>query len=151
MALENNYSTYPTAELERLEYPNLYVRETVDDYTHKTKHSYGFVTNKKTRPVIISALIKVVRDDITLINDKTTLEEMQTFVRNEDFRPEAEDGAHDDCVMALAIAHYIRPNQRYTVILPMAKTEWTESMWEDYRNASPGEREYLRERWGEPN
>ena len=23
-------------------------------------------------------------------------------------------GAHDDCVMALAIAHYIRPQQAYT-------------------------------------
>lgn len=33
VALENNYSTYPTAFLERLEYPNLYVRETVDNFT----------------------------------------------------------------------------------------------------------------------
>lgn len=150
-ALENNYSTYPTAELERLEYPNLYVRETVDDYTHKTKHAFGFITNKKTRPMIISELIKAVREDISLINDRTTLEEMQTFVRNEDFRPEAEEGAHDDCIMALAIAHYIRPKQRYTVISPRTTIEWTDSMWEDYRNASKSEREYLREKWGEPN
>ena len=28
--------------------------------------------------------------------------------------PEAMAGAHDDCVMALAIAHYIRPQQAYT-------------------------------------
>ena len=151
VALENNYSTYPTAELERLGYPNMYVRETVDDYTHKTKRAFGFITSKKTRPVIISELIKVVREDISLINDRTTLEEMQTFVRNEDFRPEAEDGAHDDCVMALAIAHFIRPHQRYTAMEQKKKAKWSESMWEDYRNASRTEREYLIKKWGEPN
>ena len=150
IALENNYSTYPTAELERLDYPNLYVREVVDDYTHKHKKAYGFVTSKKTRPMIISELIKVVRDDITLVCDKTTLEEMQTFVRNEDFRPEAEEGAHDDCVMALAIAHFIRPHQRYSVAMLESEREWTESMWEDFENASESEKEYLIRTWGRP-
>ena len=27
---------------------------------------------------------------------------------------------------------------------------WTEDMWEDYRNASPSEREYLIQKWGKP-
>ncbi len=150
VALENNYSTYPTAVLEKLEYPNLYVRETVDSYTHKTKKAFGFVTTKKTRPMIISELIKVVRDDITLINDRTTLEEMQTFVRNEKFRPEAEEGAHDDCVMALAIAHFVRPQQRYQKLQAAQKVQWSTSQWEDYRKASPEEKKYLKKKWGEP-
>ena len=38
------------------------------------------------------------------------------FVRNDKLRPEAEEGAHDDCVMALAIAHYVRPQQSMTVL-----------------------------------
>lgn len=150
IALENNYSTYPTAELERLGYPNLYVRETVDDYTHKIRHAYGFMTTKKTRPLIISELIKVVREDITLICDKTTLEEMQTFVRDENFRPEAEEGAHDDCVMALAIAHFIRPHQSYVSEVPERESEWSETMWEDYYNASEEDKKYLLKKWGEP-
>ena len=70
---------------------------------------------KKTRPEIISGLIKAVREDPELVTDETTLLEMLTFVRNEEFRPEAEAGAHDDCVMSLAIAHYIRPQQSYAV------------------------------------
>ena len=37
-----------------------------------------------------------------------TIEELLAFVRNEKGRPEAQAGAHDDCVMALAIAHYLR-------------------------------------------
>ena len=36
---------------------------------------------------------------------------MLTFTRNERGRPEAEEGAHDDLVMGLAIAYYCRSQQ----------------------------------------
>ena len=36
------------------------------------------------------------------------MEELLTFVRNQRGRPEAQQGAHDDCVIALAIAYYCR-------------------------------------------
>ena len=61
----------------------------------------------KTRPVIIANLVKIARESIELFNDRETLEEMLTFVRSENWRPEAQLGEHDDLVMALAIAHYI--------------------------------------------
>lgn len=151
IGVETNFSTYPVMELERLKYPRQYVRESIDDYTHKIKQSYGFLTNTKTRPVIIAELIKTVREDINCVNDETTLQEMLTFVRNpETLRPEAEPGAHDDCVMSLAIAHYIRPQQRYVEEKEELRRKWTKSMWEDYENATPAEREMLRRRWGTP-
>ena len=151
IGVETNYSTYPVAELQRLRYPRQYVRESVDEYTHKPKQSYGFRTDGKTRPLIIATLIRAMREDITLVNDRITLEEMQTFVRNEEYRPEAEAGAHDDCVMALAIAHYIRPHQSYLKsTADEAERAWTEDMWEDYRRASPSEQAMLVKRWGRP-
>lgn len=152
VGIETNFSTYPVLELERLKYPKQYVRQTVDDFTHQVKNSYGFVTNTKTRPIIISELIRAVRDDITIVNDETTLSEMLTFVRNEDtLRPEAEPGAHDDTVLALAIAHFIRPQQRYIETRDAAGTvTWTASQWEDYNNATPEERAMLIKRWGRP-
>lgn len=151
IGIEANLSTYPIMELERLGYPKQYVRESFDDYTHKVKRSFGFRTTSASRPVILSALIGVVREDITLISDMDTLEEMLTFVRNENYRPEAEEGAHDDCIMALAIAHYIRPQQSYAVCESGAEeVEWTESMWEDYRVASRAEKALLLEKWGNP-
>ena len=151
VGVECNWSTYPTMELERLRYPKQYVRETFDTYTHKVKTAFGFLTNTKTRPVIISELITAVRDDIRIVNDADTLEEMLTFVRDESYRPEAEEGAHDDCVMALAIAHHIRPHQSYAKEAdPMREAVWSESMWEDYRNASREERELLVKMWGKP-
>ena len=150
VGIETNFSTFPVMELERLRYPKQYVRETIDDYTHNVKHSFGFWTGTKTRPVIISELIKATREDMGIICDENTLQEMLTFVRGEDWKPEAEAGAHDDCVMSLAIAHYIRPQQNYIAQTTAKQAKWTASQWEDYENASPAERDMLRKRWGDP-
>ena len=151
VGVEANWSTYPIMELERLGYPRLYVRESYDNYTHKAKKSYGFLTGPKNRNAILAELIRVVREDIRLVSDKDTLEEMLTFVRNEHFRPEAEEGAHDDCIMALAIAHAIRPQQRYTETVQEDRKEWSDSMKEDYWNASREERAMLIRLWGRPS
>ena len=86
----------------------MFVREREDRYTGVMEKSYGFRTTSVTRPVIIAELVKIVRENIELINDKLTLEEMLTFVKNERGRPEAQEGSHDDLVMGLAIAFYIR-------------------------------------------
>ena len=108
MCIESNFSSYPNKELVRLGYPNLFVREKEDRFSGVMDKSYGFRTTSVTRPVIIAELVKIVRESVELINDKLTLEEMLTFVRNEKGRPEAQQGAHDDLVMGLAIAYYSR-------------------------------------------
>lgn len=108
VGLETNFSTYPVRELCRLGYDNQVRREVLDTYTGRLKEAYGFVTNRVTRPVILSELRAVVRDMPSLFHDIPTLTEMLTFVRNEKGRPEAKSGKHDDLVMALAIAWHIR-------------------------------------------
>lgn len=113
--IEINYSTYPVKELERLRYFRQYVRENIDTFTGSIKKAYGFQTTKLSRPLIIAELVQVVRDNIGLFNDIETLEEMLTFVRNEKGKPEAQEGKHDDLIMALAIAHHIRSQQSYFV------------------------------------
>lgn len=115
IGLEMNYSTYPVKELERLDCPNQYTRETEDNYTHKPMKSYGFQTNKKTRPQIIALLVTEVRERIEQFNDLATLNEMLTFIRNEKGRPEAAKGEHDDCIMSMGITYYIRNQQSFTV------------------------------------
>ncbi|MBQ7786153.1 MAG: PBSX family phage terminase large subunit [Clostridia bacterium] len=152
IGIEANFSTYPNNELQRIGYPKLYVRETLDDYTHKVRKTFGFVTNKLTRNTIIARLIHLVRSQCGLINDRKTLEEMLTFVRNEDFRPEAQEGAHDDLIMALAIAYAIRKQQRdcIEVAEDPATSVWTADMWEDYRSADRETKQYLIQKWGKP-
>ena len=47
------------------------------------------------------------RENIYLETDRQTLFEMSTFVKRSDGRTAAIDGAHDDLVMASAIARFI--------------------------------------------
>ena len=108
IGIESNFDTFPIMELQRLGYDNQYVREAVDTYTGKTEKRFGFKTTSLTRPTIISRLIEIVREHTDTINDKDTLEELLTIVKNEKGRIEAPEGGHDDQMMGLAIAHHIR-------------------------------------------
>lgn len=115
IGIEANFDSYPIKELQRLGYDNQYVREREDKYTKIMETSLGFKTTNVTRPVIISELVKIVREQCDLLNDKDTLEEGLTFVRNEKGRAEAQLGAHDDLIMALAIAYRIREQVSYNI------------------------------------
>jgi phage terminase large subunit len=108
ICIEANFDSYPIKELQRLEYPNMYVRIAQDTYTGKPEKRFGFKTTKLTRPTIISRLIEIVREHCEIINDKETLEELLTIVRTETGRIEAPEGGHDDDMMGLAIAHEAR-------------------------------------------
>lgn len=119
IGIEANFDSFPLMELQRLGYPRQYVREAVDTYTGRTEKRFGFKTTSLTRPTVISRLIEVVREHSDTINDRETLEELLTIVRNEKGRIEAPEGGHDDMMMALAIAHEIRGQ----VVFPLDVTE----------------------------
>ena len=108
IGIEANFDSFPIRELTRLGYQHQYIREKIDEYTGKTEKRFGFKTTSITRPTILSNLIQVVREHTETINDKDTLEELLTIIRNEKGRIEAPDGGHDDQMMGLAIAHEIR-------------------------------------------
>lgn len=108
IGIEANFDSFPIMELQRLGYRNQYVREQQDTYTGKTEKRFGFKTTQLTRPTILSRLIEIVREHTGLINDRDTLEELLTIIRNEKGRVEAPEGGHDDQMMGLAIAHHIR-------------------------------------------
>ena len=82
------------------------------------------------------------------------MQEMLSFIRNEKGRAEAEQGEHDDLVMAYGIALMARASGQQRMDMPEEKKEkkakWTADMWEDYRNANAKEKEYLKEKWGVP-
>ena len=114
IGIEANFDSYPIMELQRLGYMKQYTREAQDTYTGKTEKRFGFKTTSLTRPTIISRLIEIVREHCNLLNDKETLEELLTIIRNEKGRIEAPQGGHDDMMMALAIAHHIREQVVFT-------------------------------------
>ena len=112
-SIEVNFSTYPVKELTRLGYDHQYTREQVDTFTGNLKKSYGFRTDKITRPMIIANLVQIVREHSELIQNIPTLQEMLTFVRNEHGRAEAQQGTTDDLIMGLAITYQTRSQQDY--------------------------------------
>ena len=114
IGIEANFDSYPIMELQRLGYPKQYAREAPDTYTGKLEKRFGFRTTSLTRPTAISRLVEVVREHCDTINDKETLEELLTIVRNEKGRIEAPEGGHDDDMMGLAIAHQIREQVVFT-------------------------------------
>lgn len=150
LAVEINFSTYPQRKLEEWDYPSFYVREKFDTYTRKTVKSFGFQTTPQTRPVILAGLHAVVEETAELVVSRDTLRQMLHFVYNEKRRPEAEEGEHDDLVMAAAICHFARTQQRVSMDADDGAdtSRWTEDMWEDYRAADEAGKRRLRKLWG---
>jgi len=115
IGIETNFSVQPTRELEKLAYPNLYMRERLDTVKNAMVHAIGFETNVKTRPVMIAELVQLFRTDPTIVPDVDTLKEMLTFIKiNRKYQ--AAEGYHDDLVMALAISRFISTQQTATWI-----------------------------------
>ena len=114
LAPEINFSSYPERKLEEWDYPTLFIREKPDDITRELDvKKYGWRTDPRTRPLILANLHTVMTSTPDMISSKPLLKEMLTFIRNKDMRPEAAPDEHDDLVMAAAIAHYVRGQQRY--------------------------------------
>lgn len=116
VAIETNFSTYPVMKLQEMEYPNQYAREREDTYTRQMKKSFGFRTDRQSRPRAIANLVEVFSSHPEWFTDRELLEEMLTFCYNEDHRPEALAGKHDDLVMGAAITYAVRHQQRMTVL-----------------------------------
>lgn len=116
VAIETNFSTYPVMKLQEMDYPDQYAREREDTYTRQMKKSFGFRTDRQSRPRAIANLVEVFSSHPEWFTDRELLEEMLVFCYNEDHRPEALAGKHDDLVMGAAITYAVRHQQRMTVL-----------------------------------
>ena len=111
--------------------------------------AYGWETSGKTRPQALAQLHTVMEESPELVVSQWTLGEMVVFVYDAHGKPQAAVGEHDDLVMAAAITHTARTQQRYTVQETAgSRQHWTPDMWEDWRRADPETRKYLEKRWG---
>lgn len=104
----NNHGLVTCITLRDLLYPNLYtdvIEGTLDNGADTIR--LGFFTSEATKPLIIDKLRSAFKSGDIVINDKTTLDEMLCFVVTESGKLQAEEGAHDDTVIALALALYV--------------------------------------------
>jgi hypothetical protein len=75
---------------------------------YEEKGHAGWLTNVATRPRMLGNLEAVLKSAPCLFMSARLLEECKTFVRRPDGSPAAANGAHDDTVMAMAIAQIVR-------------------------------------------
>lgn len=104
----NNHGLLTVNDLYKIwHYPNVYMKVIEDKMTDVDTPNLGFRTDVRTKPLIIDDLRASLRVKEIELNDKTTMQEMLTYVVKESGKLEAEDGCYDDCVMSLAIANHI--------------------------------------------
>ena len=115
LVVENNNIGFATLnKLVDLQYPNLF-------YSEKGSHDYveqydaegrsdtipGIATSPKNRPRLIAKMEEYIRNKVFKVYSRRLVGEFKAFVWKEE-RPEAMSGHHDDLIMALAYACWIR-------------------------------------------
>lgn len=89
-------------------YPNLYARKQSEENIQEGKETkYGFHTNVSTKPMIISTLIKVIRQGRYTERDERCLDEYLCYERKQNGAYGAIIGKHDDLLMTRAIGLHI--------------------------------------------
>lgn len=103
------------AELERLATLNrngkysIYIEKSNVGSTESVENSVrlGWTTSSASRPTMLSMLKEAIDNKLIRIYDKPTINEMFAFIVSQtssSWKAQAENGAHDDLIMSLAIA-----------------------------------------------
>ncbi len=111
LAIETNYGSYAELTLEQWGYPKLYQRQRYDEIQKDYVDAYGFNTNTRTRPLILSNFRRVAAEAPECLRSRWLLEQMLLFQYDRDGKAQAVEGEHDDLVMAAAICHMARAQQ----------------------------------------
>ena len=90
-------------------YPNdkMYFNYRLDEKQKIKTKKFGWITDERTRHLILSYLKQEIRENSTDLRDKILIQQCMKFVMN-DGKPQAVEGEKDDLVMARAIAGMMR-------------------------------------------
>ena len=106
----NNHGLTTIQKLRDTFYTNLYKRDKgYDEDFEEPTSNLGWKTDVRTKRIMIDDLIRLVREKINEDRDEVFVNEAFSYVRDERGRMNAEEGSHDDTVMAKAIAFQLFP------------------------------------------
>ncbi len=89
-------------------YPNLYARRQSEaEIIEGAPRRYGFHTNVATKPMVISTLVKVIREGLYIERDQRCLDEYINYERRPNGSFGAIVGKHDDLLMTRAIGLHV--------------------------------------------
>jgi hypothetical protein len=128
----NNMGIDVQGEMQRhLGYTNFYIWEWLDKRkaSQRLSNSFGFVTNARTRPLILNRFVNDVRtiDPTTgcadlILNSPHIFQEMRAFLPppgGQLWDAQAATGSHDDCIMGTAIGDFCGHNQFFEMGEPI--------------------------------
>jgi hypothetical protein len=104
LGVERNHSSGETVlrRLNDMGYPNLFRDRTMNTKRDKMTVSLGWVTTESKRIVMLDEFSAELRAHGVKLPDADTIRECFTFIRGETGKPEAQEGCHDDRVIAAA-------------------------------------------------
>lgn len=99
----NNHGLTTLKKLQDREYWNIYFQKTYDRVSDQITSKMGWNTNSKTKPLMIDKLAEFIREMYLGIYSDLIISECLTYVINDNGTTDAQEGCHDDTVMALAL------------------------------------------------
>lgn len=144
----NNHGLTTIKSVLRKEYWNIYYQKSYDKIDEKITKKIGWNTNRRTKPIMINTLAEYIREMWLGIKWDTLISECFTYIIEEDGSTNAQAGAHDDTVMATAIALQLLLEGRgedYTPEIPrdeqkiLSPLEDSEEVYEEYAESSENE------------
>jgi hypothetical protein len=109
--VDGDQSQYILNQIRRV-YKHLYTRKQSEDEIRKGEPTkYGFHTNVATKPMIISNLVKVIREAMYVERDVRCVDEYVCYERKQNGAYGAIIGKHDDLLMTRAIGLHVCFNE----------------------------------------
>jgi len=102
----NNHGMTTISHLKRVYY-NIYKEMVVEKLNDEPRQRLGWVTSRKTRPPLVDAIKRAVREETLTCYFRRFVDEAMNFIRHPDGKEAARNGYWDDVVMMLGIVTYI--------------------------------------------
>ena len=105
IGVERNHSSGETVVRilkDDLGYPNLFMDRTLNQRRNRMTQSAGWVTTESKRAIMLDDFAAWLRERDGSLPDTDTIRECFTFIRGDTGKPEAQEGCHDDRVIAAA-------------------------------------------------
>lgn len=121
---ENNHGLTVLNKLKQ-DYYNLYYRTSHNKLSDETKKELGWYTSEQTKKLAIDNLARLIRERKLGIKSRRFIQECMTYVIGDDGKTNAQQGSHDDIVMAAAIILFVM--EQYAtptvdIVMPVSRT-----------------------------
>ena len=108
IGVERNHPGFGVLLELKKKYKNIYYMEIFEEATQTRKKKLGWLTDSKTKPLMVGEGDRIIREGLATIHSPELLSELMTFVRLADGKTKAQEGCFDDLVIAWLIALQIR-------------------------------------------